>query len=200
MFQFVIWKKFWWTNYWCKVCYTSWLVDEREYYWCIIVQKVCVLDIVRKSIKTVNVLFKDIERISLAIICHYSLAIIFDNIKLINTIFEPKIASSNQAIWLDLCIRRIGLKYILHGRWGLSNDKGQHLTMAHCRRSSEKTFLNKITPTIILINNHSNRRNELMVGHLRPYRQMQAFIRVSINSMHHIQKQYKQKRLQHYRM
>lgn len=72
--------------------------------------------------------------------------------------------------------------------------------MAHCRRPSKKAFLNKITTPIVLINNCSNRRNELMVGHIRPYRQMQAFIRISINSMHCIQKQYKQKRFQHYRM
>lgn len=72
--------------------------------------------------------------------------------------------------------------------------------MAHCCRSGEKTFLDKITQKIILINNHSNRRDELMVGHIRPYRQMQAFIRISINSLYRIQKQYKQKRLQHYRM
>lgn len=188
MFQFVIWETIWWANNWCKVCYTSWLIDEGEHYRCVIVQKICVFDIVGKSIKTINLFLTDFECRSIAIICHHSLATIPNYIKLYDTISESKVASSNQAIRLHLCIRRIGLKHVLHGWRGFGNDKGKHRAMANSRRQGQKSILSQVASITIIINHHRNRRDEPMVGHIGQDIQMQTIIRISINSMYRLQK------------
>lgn len=188
MFQFVIWETIRWANNWCKVCYTSWLVNEGEHYRRFIVQEICVFDIVRKSIKTINLFLTDIECRSIAIICHHTLAIVPNYIELNHPVFESKITSSNQAIRLNLCIRRRGLKHVLHGWRGFGNDKRQHLAMENSRRQGQKFILSQVAPITIITNHHRNRRDEPMVGHIGQNIQMQTIIRISINSMYRLQK------------